>query len=140
MDKIYGWEDEEKCVGSQFAACMWIYIRGVLTGWQKPTPEIQEYLERRLLSIMLCMNWVCAGTFDDYEWVSESTIAMQEEEEVMGRQLDYENCVHCVVRWCMLWVSAPTGLNQIMENQGIKIAKYHEAVNMAIAYAISAPL
>ena len=51
------------------------------------------------------MNWVCAGTFDDHEWVSESTIT-QQEEEVMGRELDYESCVPCVVRWCMLWFSA----------------------------------
>ena len=39
----------------------------------------------------------------------------------------------------MLWFSAPTRLNQTLDNQGIKIAKYHEAVNMAIAYAISKP-
>ena len=25
MDAIYGWKDEEKRVGSKFAACMWIY-------------------------------------------------------------------------------------------------------------------
>ena len=73
MDKICGWEDEEKCVGSKFAECMWVYIKGVLTGWQKPTPEV-EYLERRLLSTMLCMNLVYAGTFDDHKWVSESTV------------------------------------------------------------------
>ena len=27
MDKISGWEDEEKWVGSKFAACMWIYTK-----------------------------------------------------------------------------------------------------------------
>ena len=96
VDKICGWEDEEKWVGSKFAACMWICMKGVLTDWQKPTPEVEEYLKRRFLSIMQCMNWVCAGTFDDHEWFSESTIALQEE-EVMGRELDYENCVPCVV-------------------------------------------
>ena len=26
-----------------------------------------------MMSIMLCTNWVCVGTFDDHEWVSEST-------------------------------------------------------------------
>ena len=75
MDKICGWEDEENWAGSKFAACMWIYTKGVLIGWQKPTPEMEEYLKRRLLSILQCVNWVCAGTFDDHEWVSESTIA-----------------------------------------------------------------
>ena len=82
------------------------------------------------------MNWVCAGIVDGHEWVSESTIT-QQEEEVMGREVDYENCVLCVVQWCMLWFSAPTRLNQTSENQEINIAKHLEAVNMAIAYAIS---
>ena len=90
MDKICGWEDEETR-GSKFAACMWIYTKGVLTSGQKPTPEMEEHLKRRFLSIMLCMNWVCAGTFDDHEWVSESTTTQQEEEQVMGKELHYEN-------------------------------------------------
>ena len=34
MDKINGWEDEEKRVGSKFAACMWIYTNEGLT-WDK---------------------------------------------------------------------------------------------------------
>ena len=92
-------DDEEKWVGSNFAACMWIYTKMVLTEWRKPTPEMQEYLKRRMLSVMLCVNWVCAGTFDDHE--SDSTIAEQEE-EVMGRDLDYEICIPCVVQWSML--------------------------------------
>ena len=57
----------------------------------------------------------------------------------MGWEQDYEICVPCMVQWCMLWFSAPTRLHQTLENQGINIAKYHEAVNMAIAYAISRP-
>ena len=57
---------------------------------------MQEYLKRRMLSIMLCVNWLYARTFDDGEWVSESTIAEQEE-EVMNRDLDYELCIPCVV-------------------------------------------
>ena len=34
MDKIDGWEEEEKWVGSRFAACMWIYITAVLCLWR----------------------------------------------------------------------------------------------------------
>ena len=102
---------------------MWIYTKTVLTERRKPTPEMQEYLTRRMLFIMLCVNWVCAGTFDDHEWVSESTIAMQEE-EVMGMELDYENSVPCVVQWCMPWFSAPTRLIKTLERQGINVAKY----------------
>ena len=68
-----------------------------------------------MLSIMLCVNWVCEGAFDDHEWVSENTSDMQVE-EVMGRELDYERCIPCVVQWSMLWFSAPTRLNQTMED------------------------
>ena len=57
---------------------------------------MEEYLKRPLLSTMLCENWVSAGTFNDHEWVSESTIT-QHEEEVMGMELDYEICILCVV-------------------------------------------
>ena len=107
LDKIHGWIDEEKWVGSKVAACMWIHTKMVLTEWRKPTPEMQEYLKRRMLSIMLCVNWVCAGTFDDHEWASESTFAEQEE-DVIGRDLDCELCIPCEVQWSMLWFSAPT--------------------------------
>ena len=91
-----------------------------------------------MLSIMLCVNWVCAGTFDEHEWVSESTIAEQDE-EVMGRDADDEICIPCVVQWSMLWFSAPTRSNQTLEGEET-IAKYHKGVNMAIAKAISMPL
>ena len=47
--------------------------------WRKPTPEMQEYLKRRMFSIMWRVSWACARAFDDHEWVSESTIAEQEE-------------------------------------------------------------
>ena len=41
-----------KMVEFNFAACMWIYTK-VLTEWRKPTPEMQENLKRRMLSVML---------------------------------------------------------------------------------------
>ena len=47
-----------------------------------------------MLSIMLCVNWVCEVAFDDLEWVSENTSAMQVE-DVMGRDLNYELCIPC---------------------------------------------
>ena len=74
------------------------------------------------------LTGVCAGTFDDHGWVSESTIAEQGG-EVMGRDLDYEICIPCVVQWSMLWFSAPTRLNQTLEGEDINIVKYHEVVN-----------
>ena len=62
MDKTCGWTDEEKWVVSKFAACIWIYTKCVLTEGRKPTPEMQEYLKRRMLPIMLCVNCVCEET------------------------------------------------------------------------------
>ena len=138
MDEIYGWENEEKRVG--FAACMWIYTQEVLTRGQIPTPEMKEYPKRCLMSIMLCMNLVCAGIFDNDEWVFDESLSTQHVEEVMGMELDYEIGSPCVVQWCMLWFSAPTRLNRTWVQQGMNIAKYHETLNMAIACAISRPL
>ena len=124
MDSIHGWEDEGERLGSKVAACMWIYTKGALT-------------EAAYDVIMLCTNWVCAGIFNDHEWVSESTIAPHEE-ELMGMDLDYKPGIPCVVQWCMLWFSAPTRLNQTL-GKDLRIIKYHEAVDMAIAEAISKP-
>ena len=53
MDGIHGWEDEEKRVGSKFAACMWIYTRRALTKEDIPSPAVEEYLKKRMLSIIL---------------------------------------------------------------------------------------
>ena len=58
---------------------------------------MEEYLKKRMLSIMLCKNWVCAGTFAEHEWVSESTIS-QHEEEILAMELDYRFDVPCVVQ------------------------------------------
>ena len=102
MDAIYGWEDEEKRVGSKFAACMWTYTKEVLTRGQILNPDKEEYLKKPMMSIMLCTNWDCAGTFVDHEWVSASTVT-QHVEEVVGMELDYKIGVACVVQWCMLW-------------------------------------
>ena len=74
MDKIRGWEDEECWVGSKFAACMWIYTKEALTRRQIFDRVQEEYLRKRIKSIVLCTNWVCAGTFVDHECVSSRTI------------------------------------------------------------------
>ena len=101
MDEIYGWEVQENRVGSNFAACMWIYTKDALTKGQIPNPAMEEYLKKRMLFIMLCTNWVCAGTFEDHEWVSESAISLHME-EVKGMEMDHKIGIPCVVQWCML--------------------------------------
>ena len=83
MDKIRGWEDEERWVEPQFATCMWIYIKEAWTKGQRLGPEQEEYLKKRMLSIMICTNRVCAGVLVDHGWVSERTI-IQHEKEILG--------------------------------------------------------
>ena len=79
MDKIRGWEDEERWIVSKFAACMWICTEEALTGGQILDREKEEYLKKRIVSVMLCTNSVCAG-FVDHERVSSRTFIQQEED------------------------------------------------------------
>ena len=74
MDKVDGWEDEEKWVGSNFAACMWIHTTCVLCDGQEST---QDYLERRLLSIMESVIWVCEEALEEHDWVSPLSTALK---------------------------------------------------------------
>ena len=74
MGKIRGWEDEDSWVGSEFAACLWIYTKEALTGGQTLDRVEEEYLRKRLMSIMLCTDGVCEGAFVDHEWVSSRTL------------------------------------------------------------------
>ena len=125
MEKIRGWEDEEKLGGIQICH---VHVdlhqkkHGQKNEYQNPAME--KYLKKRMMSIMLCTNWVCAGTFIDHEWVSESTISLHEE-EILGMELDYGLDVPCVVQWSLLWFSAPARLNKTLE-QDLKIKKHHE--------------
>ena len=70
VDKIEGWEEEEKWVGSRFAACMWIYTEAVICNGQENT---QEYLMQRFRSILEGVTWLCDDALEDHEWVSELT-------------------------------------------------------------------
>ena len=79
----------------------------------------QDYLERRLLSIMESVNWVCEEAFEVHEWVSELTISMQEEEILVA--LNYRIVFPCVVQWGMLWFSAPSRPNQRFDGNGTKM-------------------
>ena len=123
-------------MGSKFAACK-IYTKEALTGGQILDREQDEYLRKRIMSIMLCTSWVCAGTFVDHEWVSSRTI-IQQEEEILSMALDFKIDVPCVVQLTILWFSAPTNLNRILGSD-LKIKQYHEVVNGAIMDAIVRP-
>ena len=77
LDKICGWGEEENWVGSLFAACMWVYTKHVLCDGQETT---QNFLKRKMLSIMESVNWVCEEVLEEHEWVSQLNISLKQEE------------------------------------------------------------
>ena len=56
MDKIRGWEDEKKRIGSKFAECMWTYTKEALTRGRILDKEQEEYLKKRKMSIFSLHN------------------------------------------------------------------------------------
>ena len=71
MDKICGWREEQQWIGSFFPACIWIHTEAVLC---VEHDSKQEYLKRRMLSIMESVNWDCEDALVEHEWVSPLTI------------------------------------------------------------------
>ena len=113
---------------------MWVYTKCVLCDGQETT---QNFLKRRMLSIVESVNWVCEEILEEHEWVSPLTISLTEEEVL--RELDYEVEVLCVVQWGFLWFIAPSKLNAKLDCHDARIVKYHEVRNLAIESAINVP-
>ena len=86
--------EEQQWIGSSLTACMWIYTKAVLCVEHDST---QEYLKRRMLSIMASANRFCEDVLEEHEWVSPLTISLEEEEELA--ELDCEIGILCVVQW-----------------------------------------
>ena len=84
---------------------MWIQTKAVLC---VEHDSKQEYLKRRMLSILESVHWVCEDALEEHEWVSPLTISLIEEEEVLLAELDYEIDIPCVVQWRFLWFTAPS--------------------------------
>ena len=134
MDKVDGWEDEQKWVGSKFAACMWIYTKAVLCDGQAST---QDDWWRRLFSIMESVNWVCEEACEEHEWVSELTVFMQEEEILVA--LNYRIDVLCVVQRGVLLFSVPSRLNQRFEGNSTECTRYKDVTHLATTATFTAP-
>ena len=115
----------------------WNLHQKVSTSGQMPTPEMEGILATTF-AVHHAMHELGLCTSFRHARVSESTI-IEQEKEVMGKELDYEICIPGVVQWCMLWFSAPTRLNQTL-GRNSKKQKYHEVVDLAITEAISRPL
>ena len=101
---------------------------------QGPT---QEDLRQRLSTIVECVSWVCEDALWEHEWVTQLNV-IQKENKIL-EALNYCLDVPCSIQWGLLWFFSPSRLNQKYTNYGTKIAKYHEAVNMAIEIAFTMP-
>ena len=123
MEKICGWGEEEKWVGSLFAACMWVYTKCVLCDGQETK---KHFLKRRMLSIMKSANWVCEEVLEEHEWGSPLTISLKEKEEEVLMELDYELDVLCVVLGDFFGLLL---LQDWMDRQDSWIIKYHKLDN-----------
>ena len=78
---------------------------------------------------MEAVKWVLADLQEDHDWISELSLALQENKKLLSF-----NCyidVPCVVQWKLLWFSAPTSLNNDFLNDGVILEKYDETVNMS---------
>ena len=85
---------------------------------------------------MESVSWVCEDALRDHEWVTELDILKENGMlEALHRDLD----VPCVIHWGLMWFSSPSRLNQTFTNNGMKVAKYHEAVSMAIEATFTMP-
>ena len=96
---------------------MWVYTKCVLCDGQETT---QDFLKRRMLSIMESFSWVCEDVLEEHEWVSSLTISLKEEEVLM--ELDYEVGVPCGTMgvslvYCSLIIKCETGLSRHQNRQ-----------------------
>ena len=74
---------------------------------------------------------------EDHKCVTEFAVPLKANEILMA--LKYDIDVPCVIQWGLLWFSSLSRLNQRFTNNGTKISKYHEAVNMAIEATFTLP-
>ena len=95
MDKVEGWDDEEKWVGSKYAACMCV------CDGRGSTPED---LRRKLEITRECVGWVCEDVMWEHEWVTELNVILKENENLEA--LNYDLDVLCLIQRGLLWFSS----------------------------------
>ena len=70
------------------------------------------------------------GSLWEDEWITDTNVTLKENEILEA--LDCEIDVPCPLQWGLLWFSAPTNLNHKFVNNGTKVEKFREIVNLAI--------
>ena len=103
----------------------------------QPYCVMQENLKRKLSTIMESVSWVFENASKTHGSVTELNVTLKENEILMA--LNYDLDVPCVFQWGPLCFSSPSRLNHRFANNGSKIAKYHEADNMAIEATFTMP-
>ena len=93
--------------GSQFVTCMWIYTKEALTTGLRPNRRVFE--EANVVHCAMHKLGLC--------WDFRGSRA-----GARNMELDCGFVVPCVVQWSLLWFSAPTRLNEILD-QEFKIKK-----------------
>ena len=112
MDKVGGW-NEEKWVGSKFAACMWMHTKAV--------PCDGRDLRQMLRIITECVSWACKDFMWEHVCVTEPTFSGRENDIL--KALNHDLDVPCRLQWEPLWFSASSRFNRKFANDWTKNRK-----------------
>ena len=137
MDKIQGWEEEEKKGGIPICHVhVYLHHKSIDKRTNTNSSSGRVFAEANVVHYVLHDLGLCWNFRRSRVGVRK--YHFPHEEAMLGMELDYGLDVPCVVQWSLMWFSAPTRLNKILE-QDLKIKKYHEVVDKAIAEAILRP-
>ena len=89
------------------------------------------------MTVMECVIWVTEDFVWEHEWVTERNVLWKENDILEA--LNYDIDIPCPFQWGLLWFSAPSSLDRKFVNNGTKIAKFQETVNMAIEITFNVP-
>ena len=104
MDKVEGW-NEEKWVGSKFAASVWIYTKAVLCDGCGRGPPLDQ--RQMLRIIMESASLVTEDFLWEHDWVTGTNVVSKENGilEALNYDIDVQT-----------WFSAPSNLNRKFVN------------------------
>ena len=93
MDKVGGW-NEEKWVGSNFVACMWIFTKAVLCDGRRRDPPLDP--NSVLGMIVENVTWVTEGSLWEHEWITDTNVTLKDNDILEA--LDYEKIVNHAIK------------------------------------------
>ena len=76
MDKVGGWNEEER-VGSNLAACVWIYTKAVVCDGRRRDPPLDlEVVHGKNVENV---TWVTEGSLWEHEWITDTERYLERE-------------------------------------------------------------